>query len=658
MTREQIMARPLRLVDLARARLVAGQLSPMAATTAALAAVLAGFHLFTAWDGTYYPFTQRAFPLLAGLALVFLTVPPAGIAAGYRPAGAPVPWHDWLLALACLPAFGYVAFNPDYLADRWPMTTAFAPTLLEQVLACLAVALILEATRRLTGWVLVASVGVALTYAAFGEFLPDGTIAHRGFTFLQLADFMYLTVDGIWGSALGVAATYIVVFIIFGAFMERAGAADFFVELVTALAGHTRGGPGKVGIFSSALVGSVTGSSVANVYTTGQFTIPMMIRLGYRRSTAGAIEALASNGGQLMPPVLGAAAFIVAAEAGVPYQTIIVAAILPALLYFLSLLWFIHLEAVKSGMKGLPAAERPDLVAVLKRRGQLLLPLAGLIALLMTGMSPLRTAFFAVLMTVAVSWLRRETRLGPVEIVQALQLGARNSLMILATCAAVGLIIGTFTLTGLALNASSAIIQLAGGIDLLVLVCIVLACLLLGMGMNTVAAFLLVSVIGVPALMQIGMDRLTANMFVFYAALLSHITPPVCLAVFAAAQIAGASIWRTAGAAMKMGIVAYLMPFLIAGSPSLLLGTANVFRPLPVLAAFAGSLLIASAAQGWMFARIGRVERVLFGVGGILLVLPEPALRLAGLCLALAGGAVSLLVRREALVAALSRTRS
>ncbi|MEC9345431.1 MAG: TRAP transporter fused permease subunit [Pseudomonadota bacterium] len=649
---------PQRLVEDVRGRLSRMSLTPAGAVSAVLGCILAGFHLFTAWDGTYYPFTQRAFPLVVGMALVFLAVPASGMSGGFRAVDARVPWHDWLLAAACLPAFGYIAFSPDYLADRWPMTSMFTPTLTEQVLGCLAVLLILEATRRLTGWVLVIGVSVVLAYAWLGEFLPDGTIAHRGFSFLQILDFMYLTVDGIWGSALGVAATYIVVFIIFGAFMERAGAADFFVELVTALAGHTRGGPGKVGIFSSALVGSVTGSSVANVYTTGQFTIPMMARLGYRRSTAAAIEALASNGGQLMPPVLGAAAFIVAAEAGVPYQTIIVASILPAALYFLSLLWFIHLEAVRTGMKGLPAAERPHLLPVLKRRGLLLLPLVGLVVLLMTGMSPLRTAFFAVVLTIAVSWMRKETRLGPVEIFEALQLGARNSLMILATCAAVGLIIGTFTLTGLALNASSAIIQLAGGVDLLVLVCIVLACLVLGMGMNTVAAFLLVSVIGVPALMETGMDRLTANMFVFYAALLSHITPPVCLAVFAAAQIAGAGIWRTAGTAMKMGVVAYLMPFLIAGSPSLLLGTANVFHLVPVLAAFAGSLLIASAAQGWMFTRIGLTERVLFGLGGVLLIIPEPNVRLAGLLLVLAGGAIGLVSRRDAVLAALARIRS
>ncbi len=650
------------MTDMVRRELagIAGQGwgSPSRLLISSLGVLLAGFHLFTAFDGTYYPFTQRAFPLMVGLALVFLVIPLRGVGSGDGETPRSIPWYDWVLAFLCVPAFGYIAFSPDYLANRWPMTSAFAPTTQEIVLSFVGIVLILEATRRLTGWVLVIGTLVALGYAYLGEFLPEGLISHRGFSIIQITDFMYLTVDGVWGTALGVAATYIVVFIIFGAFMERAGAADFFVELVSAIAGHTRGGPGKVGVLASAMVGSVTGSSVANVYTTGQFTIPMMVRLGYRRATAGAIEALASNGGQLMPPVLGAAAFIVAAYAGVPYPTIIVASILPAALFFSSLLWFIHLEAVKTGMLGMPLSEKPQLMPVLKRRGHLMVPMIALIGLLITGVSPLRAAFLAVCLIVAVSWIRAETRLGPKEIISALILGARNSLMILATCAAVGLIIGTFTMTGLALNASSAIISLAGGQFGLVLVCIVLACLILGMGMNTVAAFMLVSVIGVPALLEIGIDRLTAHMFVFYAALLSHITPPVCLAVFAAAQIAGANIWATAFTAMKMGLIAYLMPFLIVGSPSLLLGEGEVFHLLPVIASFAGAILIASGVQGWMFARLNLLERSLFGAAGVLLILPSTDLRLIGSTCLVLGLVVSVFVWRESLLRALRPTKT
>ncbi|OUT52313.1 MAG: hypothetical protein CBB68_02875 [Rhodospirillaceae bacterium TMED8] len=607
---------------------------------AILCAVLASFHLWTAAMGTLYPFSQRAFPMMVCAAIIFL-----GIRASSKNSSSAldtdcdknIPVYDWILVLLTLPAFGWIAFQPDYLANRWPLTLSDAPTVLEQTLGWLAILLLFEATRRTTGWVLVIGGALVLLYAYVGEHIKISGLSHRGFESTHIIDYMFMTLDGIWGVAIGVAATYIVVFIIFGAFMEKAGAADFFVDLVTAIAGHTRGGPGKVGIFSSALVGSVTGSSVANVYTTGQFTIPMMKRLGYAPKTAGAIEALASNGGQLMPPVMGAAAFIVAAYAGVPYSSILLASVLPAALYFLSLFIFVHLTSVKTGMAGMPLEEKPKLIDVLRQRGHLLIPMVGLIALLIWGVSPLRAAFYAVCSCVVVSWLRPETRLTPLRIWAALRLGAQNSLMILSTCAIVGLIIGTFTLTGLALNASSIIINLSGGINVLVLFCVVIASIVLGMGMNTVAAFMLVSILGVPALLEIGMDNVTAHMFVFYAALLSHITPPVCLAVFAAAQIAGANIWATSVQAMKMGLIAYLMPFLIAGSPSLLLGIGSKFSLIPVISAFIGSICAACAVEGWTLKRLKPFPRVLLGAGAVLLILPMSNGRLIGCALVIAG---------------------
>ena len=610
-----------------------------------LCAALAIFHLWTAAVGTFYPFAQRAFPMMLCATIIFL-----GIRASSKNSSAAletdrnknIPIYDWVLALLSVPAFGWIAFQPDYLANRWPLTMSDAPSLLEQTLGWLAILLLFEATRRTTGWVLVFGGATVLLYAYLGEHISIPGLSHRGFSSTHIIDYMFMTLDGIWGVAIGVAATYIVVFIIFGAFMEKAGAADFFVELVTAIAGHTRGGPGKVGIFSSALVGSVTGSSVANVYTTGQFTIPMMKRLGYAPKTAGAIEALASNGGQLMPPVMGAAAFIVAAYAGVPYSSILLASILPATLYFLSLFIFVHLTSVRTGMTGMPLDEKPSVYAVLSKRGHLLIPMVGLISLLVWGMSPLRAAFYAVCMCVVVSWFREETRLTPSRIWAALKLGAQNSLMILSTCAIVGLIIGTFTLTGLALNASSIIINLSGGINLLVLICVVLASIILGMGMNTVAAFMLVSILGVPALREIGIDNVTAHMFVFYAALLSHITPPVCLAVFAAAQIAGANIWATSFQAMKMGLIAYLMPFLIAGSPSLLLGVGNKFSLISVISAFVGSAIAACAVEGWLFKSLTHLSRIILGTGAACLILPIPHGLLVGCTCVIVGVALNI----------------
>jgi TRAP transporter 4TM/12TM fusion protein len=575
---------------------------------------MSSFHVYTAYFGTFYPYIQRSFPVMLALILTFLTV---RASAKDRNSDAPVPLYDWGLALLAIPVVGYITFNSDYLANRWPMTPSFAMTGLQITLGVTASLLILEATRRLLGWPLVIVAVIALLYTYYGEHLPFLVLQHRVYTFADMLDYIYLTDNGIWGVALGVAATYIVLFIIFGAFAEKAGVSEFFIDLANSIAGHTKGGPAKVAIFSSGMIGSVTGSTVANVYTTGQFTIPMMMRLGYRPSVAGAVEALASNGGQMMPPILGATAFILAAYSNVPYIKVALASLIPALLYYGGLLWFIHLEAHKTGLSGIPRGEKPDFLKVLLKGGHLMSPLLVLIGCLVYGFSPVRAAFFGILFTVVISWLRKKTRLGPWEIILALEAGAKNSVLIVVTCATVGFVIGGFLITGLGLNVSSAIISMSGGYFIASLFLVGLACIVLGMGMNTVAAFILVSVVGVPALTTQGVDPLVANMFVFYFALLSHITPPVCLAIFAGAQVANANIWETAFVGMKMSAVPYLLPFLIIFTPSLLLfGTAEAIA-LNAIAVAIGFGFIISGIQGWALYKLGLAERVVcFLVGG------------------------------------------
>ncbi|MGI9386801.1 MAG: TRAP transporter permease [Methyloligellaceae bacterium] len=595
-----------------------------------IAVGMSTFHLYTAYAGTFYPYIQRSVPLLLSVVLAFLTLTPAG----KRRDDQRIPFFDWLLVLAAIFAFGFVALESDYLSRRWPMTPTFAPSTKEIGLAILAALLVLEAARRTMGWVLVIVAVCGLLYAYLGEFVPWKTVSHRGFTFVQVIDHMYLTLEGMWGVALGVAATYITLFVIFGAFAEKAGATDFFVRLATAISGHTSGGPAKVAIFSSGFIGSVTGSTVANVYTTGQFTIPMMKRLGYRPSIAGAVEALASNGGQIMPPVLGAAAFLISAYAAVPYYKVALASLIPALLYFGMLYWFIHLEALKTGLKGIPRHEKPSVLRVLLEGGHLISPLLVLVGLLVYGYSPIRAAFYSILFTVAISWLRPETRIGPKKLVEALEAGARNSVMIVIICAVVGFVIGAFTLTGLGLNISSAIINLAGGNFAFILILVGLACILMGTGMNTVAAYILVSVIAVPALTAKGVDALSANMFVFYFALLSHITPPVCLAIFAAASVADANPWETAYQGMKMGVVAYLLPFLIIISPGLVLIGSSANIAVQLLATATGCLLIVSAIQGWLLNPMHVVVRLLAAAAGALLLWHTVETRVAGAILA------------------------
>lgn len=595
-----------------------------------LAVGLGAFHVYTSYFGTFYPYVQRSVPVLLSLMLTFLTVRATKRLAGETR----VPIYDWALVLLAVPVIGYVTVNSEYLANRWPMTLSFAMSDLQILFGVLASLLILEATRRLLGWPLVIVAICAILYTYFGEHIPIQALRHRPYTFPHMLDYLYMTDNGIWGVALGVAATYIVLFIIFGAFAEKAGVADFFIDLANSIAGHTKGGPAKVAIFSSGMIGSVTGSTVANVYTTGQFTIPMMKQLGYRPSVAGAVEALASNGGQIMPPILGATAFILAAYSGVPYGKVALASLIPALLYFGGLFWFIHLEAHKTGLVGIPKSEKPDVLTVLVKGGHLMSPLAVLIGCLVYGFSPVRAAFFAILFTVVISWLRKETRLGPREIVQALENGAKNAILIVVTCATVGFVIGGFLITGLGLNISSAIILLSGGHFFLTLVLIGLACIVLGMGMNTVAAFILVSVVGVPALTSQGVDPLVANMFVFYFALLSHITPPVCLAIFAGAQIAGANVWKTAFIGMKMSAVPYLLPFLVIFTPSLLLFGAPGAIALDTITAAAGFALIIAAVQGWALYRMSLIERLFFGLAGAGLIWPDPAVKSAGAALA------------------------
>jgi TRAP transporter 4TM/12TM fusion protein len=608
-----------------------------------IAVGMASFHVYTAYFGTFYPYVQRSVPVMLSLILAFLNIRASKSLALQNK----VPWYDWGLALLSVPVIGYVTYYSDYLANRWPMTPSYPMTNVELVFAVLAIVLILEATRRVLGWLLVIVAACALVYIYFGEYTPFLMLRHRPFTFAHMLDYLYLTDNGVWGVALGVAATYIVLFVIFGAFAEKAGVSQFFIDFANSITGHTKGGPAKVAVVSSALIGSVTGSTVANVYTTGQFTIPMMIRLGYKRSVAGAIEALASNGGQIMPPILGAAAFILAAYSGVPYIKVALASLIPALLYFGGLLWYIHLEAHKTGLVGIPRSECPPLGKVLLKGGHLFSPLIVLIAALAYGLSPMRAAFFGIVFTVVISWLRKETRIGPKQILEALEAGAMSSIMIIITCAAVGFVIGGFLITGLGLNVSSAIITLSGGNFIASLLLIGLACIVLGMGMNTVAAFVLVSVVGTPALLAQGVDELVAYMFVFYFALLSHITPPVCLAIFAGAQIAGANIWKTAFVGVKMSAVPYVLPFLIVFAPSLLLIGSPHAIALNTATTAIGFLLMISGIQGWALYRLSWTGRSLFFGSGVCFIWPMLTVKGIGILLALVLLATQLLQRRR-----------
>ena len=574
-------------------------------TIKSVAILLSIFLIYTSYFGTFYPFLQRAVPLTCCMFLVFLTID-----FRRKDKSKSISIIDFSLSLISIPIFGYAAFYSDYLANRWPMSRMSEPTNLEIAFGILAIILLLEAVRRTIGFALVAVVLLMLAYTMFGNSIPIQSLSHPGYSIVDALDHYYLTMEGIWGSTLGIAATYVSLFVIFGAFMKASGTTQFFVDLANSIAGESAGGPAKVAVVASGLVGSVTGSTVANVYTTGQLSIPLMKQVGYKPSFSGAVEALASNGGQLMPPIMGAAAFLLASNAGVPYFEVMKASIIPALLYFTTLIWFIHLEAKKQGLEGLVKGSTPKALSVLKQRGYLLAPLFLLIILLARGYSPLLSGFYAIFLLILVSWLRIETRINFNKFIIALEEGARNSVLIIVVCAAVGLVVGTFTLTGLALTISSSIINVTGGNIIWVLLLVTLAALVLGTGMNTVAAFILVSVAAVPAITAQDVDIFPANMFVFHVSLLSMITPPVCLAVFAGAAIAGANIWETAFQAMKLGIVAYLLPWIIIFQPGvMLLGNASeiVFDTICALTLF---FCLVCFTQSYIFTTVNIFQRL------------------------------------------------
>jgi TRAP transporter 4TM/12TM fusion protein len=472
---------------------------------------------------------------------------------------------------------------------------------------------------------------------------------------MEILDFMYMTPQGMWGIAAGVSATYLAIFVIFGAFMGRGGAGEFFIDLSTSLTGHTRGGAAKVAIFSSALVGSVTGASMANVYTTGIFTIPMMKRLGYRPAFAGAVEALASNGGQIMPPVMGATAFLMAAFMGTSYANVILAAVSSAIIYFGALFVYIHFEAIKLGLVGMPKEEKPSVGHVLYKGGHQLIPLAVLIFLLFSGFSALRAGFFAILISIPVSWIRKDTRMGVKEIADALAEGAKNIVMMAATCITVGFVVGGFLLTGLGLTFSSAIISISGGIFFFSLLFTGMACLLLGMGMNSPAVYILVSVIAAPILITQEVDIFPAHLFVFFCAILSHITPPVCLAIFAAAQLAGSNIWHTALTAMRTGFVAYLLPFLVIYNPAITLRGTFTEIIVAITSVSLGALLLVCGMQGWAVYRQNIFERVLCFLGGISLIWPGMMPKMLGAFLVLVILALQIVRNKRLQVRSLTR---
>jgi TRAP transporter 4TM/12TM fusion protein len=482
------------------------------------------------------------------------------------------------------------------------------------------VVLVLEAARRVIGWPMVIIALVFIVYAFFGRQVP-GLLAHRGIGANTFIQHQFYSGEGILGLPIGVSSTVIFLFLLFGAFLEKTGMGEFFIDLTNSIAGHKPGGPAKVAVLSSALMGTLSGSSVANVVGTGSFTIPMMKRLGYRPEFAGAVEATASTGGQLMPPIMGSAAFLMAEFTGVPYVQIIAAATIPALLYYSGVWSGVHFEALKYDLKGMPKDQIPRALRVFKERGHLVIPIIIVIWLLISGFSPAYAALGAITSAILCSYIKKDTRMSPKDIYDALAKGARSALTVIAACGTSGIIIGVVTQTGLGLKVGSILVGAAGGNLFMTLVFTMITSLILGIGVPTTANYVITSTIAAPALLALDVPIVAAHMFVFYFGIIADVTPPVCLAAVAASGVAKSEPMRTGINASRLAIAAFLIPFVFVFSPQMLLIDAHFFRVVYIVTtAFVGMILVAAGLTGFYKTHMNPVERLLFAGAGVALV--------------------------------------
>lgn len=596
------------------------------------AVAFAVYHMYTALYGGLETYLQRALLVTGALALSFLYHPSGPKnAQGQRHIRA---W-DLVLAAASVAVFVYAYANYHYIVERFPYVHPLRLT--DKILGALLVLLVLESTRRLLGPVLGIICLVFLGHVFVGSHLP-GLFHHGGFDLETLLDQMFLTTEAIFGAPAGVVATYVILFIIFGAFLEKSGVGKFFLDFALSLLGRSPGGPAKMSVVSSSLFGTISGSAVANVVVDGWLTIPMMKRTGFSKGDAAAIEAVASTGGQIMPPIMGAAAFVMAEYMGVSYATVARQALLPAVLYYVALFATIHNTARRLGLAGLRAAEVPNPWTVMRTSGYLFAPVFIIIIALLGGYTATYAAMVATGGVLLVSYVRRDTRMRVSGILDALEEGTRGTLGVAAACAAAGIVIGVVGLTGLGARLTGFIVSIGHEQLMLSLVLTMATGLILGMGLPTTAAYILQAGLIIPALIQLGAPVPAAHMFVFYFACLSAITPPVALAVYTAAPIAGAGLWEAGLAAVKYGLAGFIVPFMFVYQPTLLLEGPVWEVALTAVTALIGTVFLAGAVAAWHVRPAGWAARLLLLVAALLLIKPGWATDLVGLIL---GGGVT-----------------
>ncbi len=595
------------------------------------------YQVYTASFGLLPAQMQRSVHLAFVLLLIFLLYP---FFKNRR--SAKIPWYDVVLGLLGAAATGYITLNYSQLMDR---AGAFTP--FDIAVGIVGIVLVLEACRRVVGLPILVIAVTFIAYAFLGPYMP-GFLNHRGYSFQRVVSHLFYTTEGILGIPLGVSSTFIFLFILFGAFLEKTGIGKFFIDIANAVAGFAAGGPAKVAVITSALEGTVSGSSVSNTVGSGSFTIPMMKKLGYKPEFAAAVEAAASTGGQIMPPIMGAAAFLMAETIGVPYIEIAKAAIIPALLYFTGIFIMVHLEAKKLGLRGMSRDELPGLFTVLKERGHLVIPLVSIVYFLMEGATPMKAALYGIITSILASMLRSCTRMSGRDFLDALELAGRNILGVAAACATAGIIVGIVTLTGLGLKMASGLLALAGDNMLLTLFFTMIASLILGMGVPTTANYLITATIMAPAVVHLGIPVLAAHMFTFYFGIIADITPPVALAAYAGSAIAKSNPFKTGVTATKLAIAAFIIPYIFAFNPSLLLIHTTPLQIVQIVTtSVVGMICIGVAMEGYFFSLVNLPLRLVFLVAGLLLIDPGIVSDLLGIALFTAGLAFQIVKSRR-----------
>ena len=611
---------------------------PLATAVFIIGILMSLFHIYVLTIRPIDPWYFRSMHVVFAGLLIFALVP------GWKGAGKDrMHILDYVLILMLVVPVAYIFID----FDNWIYRVGVVPTSWDFFFSTLFVIAVWEMARRTTGWALAILSAVFILYGHFGNYMP-GLFYHKGYALDRMMTYLF-SLDGIFSLPILASAHYIFLFVLFGAFVEASGAGKFFVDFARCAAGRLRGGPAKVSIISSALIGTASGSSVANVVVDGVFNIPLMKASGFKSSVAGAVEAMNSSGGQIVPPVMGAGAFLMAEILGIPYSQVALAAIIPAGLYFIAAYWMIDFYAASNGLVGLRKEELPVFRKIMAEKGYLLAPIIILLFCLMVLMySPYRSALYGILSLIVVSWIRKSTRMSLKDIIKTLSDGAKGSMEIAATCATAGIIVGVLTQTGLGQKFAMIIFNYSGHYLLLALIFTMLIAVILGMGMPTTAAYAISASVLAPALIrEFNVPPMAAHLFIFYFACLSVLTPPVALASFAAAAIASARPWDVGWMGMKFALAGFLIPYMFVYGPAMVLVGSGTEITLTIITGIVGTIALAAAVQGWLLKKASLPERILLLIAAIALIKPGWMTDVAGAAILIVVAVFQFIKRRQ-----------